>query len=67
MQTLREVRMSKSWTQTMLAGSARMNAATISLIETGRLTPSKKQAQKIAAALGVKTDDVAELREAHVA
>ena len=43
----------RGWSQAELARRAHLNAATLSQIESGRLTPYGSQVQKIADALGV--------------
>ena len=43
----------RGWSQAELARRAHLNAATVSQIESGRLTPYGSQVQKIADALGV--------------
>jgi transcriptional regulator with XRE-family HTH domain len=47
-------------TQTATAGAAKVNVLTLSLVERGRLRPSRTQAEKIAGAIGVALGDVTE-------
>ena len=60
MRTLRDSRLAAGMSQTQTAGAARINVATLSQIETGRLRASENQARKIAQALGVALGDVTE-------
>jgi transcriptional regulator with XRE-family HTH domain len=48
-----EERKRRGWSQAELARRAHLNAATVSLIESGRLTPYPSQVRKIADALGL--------------
>ncbi len=48
-----EERKRRGWSQAELARRAHLNAATLSQIESGRLTPYGSQVQKIADALGL--------------
>lgn len=47
------LRKEKQWSQNRLARAARLHPSTVSLIESGRLTPGASQMKRIAKALGV--------------
>ncbi len=55
---LREIRKQKGMTQEELSKAASINRVTIAKYETGKISPTLKSAEKIAAALGVKVDDL---------
>jgi len=61
MMRLTEVRLSRGWSQAELARRARINAGTVSLVESGRLQPYPAQIAKIARALGHPIDAADEL------
>lgn len=63
MKSLREVRRECSMSQALLAGQARVSLHLLMYAEAGRYRFSATQAQKIADALGVRTDEVAELAD----
>lgn len=48
---LRKVRLNRGWTQKELGARARVNKATISLIETGRFVPAEHHLKRLADAL----------------
>ena len=61
MKLLQDRRQLKGWTRAELARRARMNASTVGLIETGRLSPYPAQLRKLARALGLpleRADDL---------
>ncbi len=58
--SIRDERQKRGWTQIDLSYHSRVNAAEISRIESGRLKPSPGQLQRIAKALGVAADQLAE-------
>jgi transcriptional regulator with XRE-family HTH domain len=61
MKHLRALREAQGWTRAELARRAGMNAATVGAIEAGRLAAYPSQLRKLAAALGVPSDEAASL------
>lgn len=57
---LKAERLRRGWTQTDLAYHARMTAAEISRIETGRLRPYPGQADRLSCVLGLRLEDLLE-------
>ena len=47
----------RGWSRAELARRAHLNAATVSLIESGRLEPYRSQLLKLADALGLREED----------
>jgi transcriptional regulator with XRE-family HTH domain len=62
--SLRDARKSKDWSQARLAGEARMSHALLSYAENARFRLSRRQAERLAEALGVDGTQVDELAEA---
>jgi transcriptional regulator with XRE-family HTH domain len=60
MSKLREERLKKNWKQLDLAYRSRISQAEISRIECGRLIPTQGQLQRLAKALGVRPDELAQ-------
>jgi transcriptional regulator with XRE-family HTH domain len=60
MLNLKAGRLRRGWTQTDLAYFARMTAAEISRIETGRLRPYPRQAERLARVLGLPPEQLVE-------
>jgi transcriptional regulator with XRE-family HTH domain len=58
---MRAERLRRRWTQTDLGSYARMSAAEISRIESGRLRPYAGQARRLAEILGLDPDQLQEL------
>ena len=56
--TMREAREAKKWTRAELARRARMHAATVGQIESGRLRPYPRQLEKLSRALGLSAADL---------
>lgn len=50
---VRHERLRRGWSQTALSFHAKVATPDVSRIETGRLRPTSKQAEKLAAALGL--------------
>lgn len=61
MSRMRELREGKGWTRGELARRARMDAATVGKIESGRLQPYPKQLVRLAKALQIPAADAATL------
>ena len=57
-QGLKEHREARGWSRAELARRARLNATTISWIESGRFRPYRVQLQKLAKALGLREEDL---------
>jgi transcriptional regulator with XRE-family HTH domain len=55
---VRAARIARGWTQVDLAYHARLSAAEVSRVETGRTRPYPRQAERIARALGLSVHDV---------
>ena len=49
---VRQIRMSRGWSQAALARKAELNQTTVCNIETGRMVPYPSQLAKVARALG---------------
>lgn len=60
--SLRVWRVRRGWTQSELAERAGVSLMTISNVETGKYRPKRLASRALAAALGVETNEVAELR-----
>lgn len=58
MRRIRAERLRKRWSQTELGFHARVSAADVSKIETGRLIPFSGQAARLAAALGCRVEEL---------
>jgi len=56
--TVREERKRRKWTQGDLSFHSRVPQAEISRIESGRLKPTSGQLERLARALGVKSDQL---------
>jgi transcriptional regulator with XRE-family HTH domain len=54
MKRLQQLREARGWTRAELARRAKLNPATVGMIEHGRLQPYESQLRKLAAALGVE-------------
>jgi transcriptional regulator with XRE-family HTH domain len=61
MMALRRVRESRGWSRAELARRAQLNAATVSLIEAGRLLPYPAQLAKLSVALDWPESEAASL------
>ena len=57
-QGLKEHREARGWSRAELARQARLNATTVSWIESGRFRPYRVQRQKLARALGLTLQDL---------
>ena len=53
----------RGWSRAELARRAHLNAATVSLIESGRLEPYRGQLLTLADALGLRSEDAEQLME----
>ncbi len=58
MQTIRQLREAKGWTQLQLANKAGVTPSTIYNWERGRFEPKASQLRAVARALGVSSDDI---------
>jgi transcriptional regulator with XRE-family HTH domain len=57
---VRELRVRRGWTQLELSRHSGVHAADISKIESGRLVPFRTQLRRLARALRVKPEDLAQ-------
>ena len=58
---LQKAREARGWSRAELARRARLNAATVGLIESGRFRPYEGQLRKLAEALDLEEDALGEL------
>jgi transcriptional regulator with XRE-family HTH domain len=62
---LKEQRLRRGWTQQDLAYHARMAAADVSRIESGRLKPYPSQLARLARVLGITPEELMQRTEGH--
>ncbi len=58
MQTIRQLREAKGWTQLQLANAAGVTPSTIYNWERGRFEPKASQLRAVARALGISSDEI---------
>jgi ribosome-binding protein aMBF1 (putative translation factor) len=61
---IKAARLARGWNQQTVAQRAKMQAAELSRIETGRLIPYPRQAKNLARVLGLRPDELLDQAEA---